>query len=187
MQKNGKMMPCLYCGKLVYIPKGRQEEFKYCSKSCHAKVNLCSLRSQKKIKRKYGENHANWKGGSINSNGYRVISILGKRQYEHRYIMEQFIKRKLTSTENIHHINHNKVDNRIENLKLYSNLSSHTIEENHKKLSKYNEKDFKLCIGCKKKFYRKEKKLKFNKAKFCTHSCALINIKRNYHGHLIAT
>lgn len=49
---------------------------------------------------------------------YKVIFRNGKTQYEHRFIMEQHLGRKLSRQENVHHINEDKKDNRIENLEI---------------------------------------------------------------------
>lgn len=49
---------------------------------------------------------------------YRWIYINGKNVPEHRYVMEQYIGRPLTSDDIVHHVNHNGLDNRIENLVL---------------------------------------------------------------------
>jgi len=48
------------------------------------------------------------------SNGYARIKKEGK--YIHRLIMEKFLGRKLLRTEQVHHKNKNKLDNRIGNL-----------------------------------------------------------------------
>ncbi len=62
--------------------------------------------------------------------GYLRINIEGKRVLHHRYIMEQHIGRKLKKEEKVHHINHIKTDNRIENLELLKNHSEH-IRKHH--------------------------------------------------------
>lgn len=63
------------------------------------------------IKRVYGS-------GGFRKDGYKQISIGGIRILEHRYVMEQFLGRKLTSKEVVHHKDRNRQNNDIENLVL---------------------------------------------------------------------
>lgn len=54
-------------------------------------------------------------------NPYRRCMKEGKFVYEHRWLMEQKIGRKLEKNEHVHHINGDPKDNRIENLEILSN------------------------------------------------------------------
>lgn len=58
--------------------------------------------------------------GFINKDGYRVLSIDYRRILEHRLVMKTYLRRELLPTETVHHRNGVKLDNRIENLELWS-------------------------------------------------------------------
>lgn len=60
-------------------------------------------------------------------NKYKAIKINGIKYDEHRYIMEQFLGRKLHRYEVVHHKDGNKLNNDLDNLVLMT-LSDHARE-----------------------------------------------------------
>lgn len=111
------MKKCIHCGS-SFEPKRKEQA--YCSRSC-ASVKKGSMRSGQKTGPQRGRIYAR----RIDKDGYiRVYARLHQLAdgrlmiFEHVMLMERGLGRRLHSTEVVHHINHNRSDNRMENLQL---------------------------------------------------------------------
>lgn len=105
---------CIICDRLFNPTKNA----KTCSSVCRVKYIAA-----------YGltkaENNGMWKGGRIKGSAGYIKILKPEHPYsvksyvlEHRLIMENSIGRYLEPHEVVHHINHRKDDNRLENLQL---------------------------------------------------------------------
>jgi len=54
------------------------------------------------------------------ADGYIKIMVNGKGMLQHRHFMEVHLGRTLLPEENVHHINGNRADNRIDNLEVWN-------------------------------------------------------------------
>ena len=146
-KRSGNWYECIECGKRFYLPPSRKvsEKWKpYCSNKCRlsrrnkckqcgkefycvpSRVGkFCSKTCYYESMRGFrGADHPQWKGGRFKrSDGYIIIrnpKEQTKFVLEHRVVMANHIGRELERTEDVHHINGIRDDNRIENLKLLS-------------------------------------------------------------------
>ena len=111
---------CQNCGKefSTYKAPSRADP-KFCSLTCIGESQT-------------GENNPAYNGGKYLCNGYYVLFMPNHPNrsskdlvLEHRYVMECKIGRYLTKDECVHHIDHNKINNKTSNLMLFENNSAH--------------------------------------------------------------
>ena len=112
---------------------------------------------------------------TIHVDGYYWLNKNGKRILEHRYIMEKHLGRKLESNKYIHHINEDKTDNRLCNLKLTTNV------EHMKHHPKERPTIELICPTCKNKFIRRKYKYDFAKKNEITMHCSRSCSGKNSH------
>jgi hypothetical protein len=133
-----KINYCLDCDKLIWQRALR------CS-SCSKKGRKGPFTGHKhnkksRIKMSFkGNKHYNWKGGIIfKGSGGKYLCVwmpthpyCDKQGYVrlHRLIMERSLGRFLKPKEVIHHLDGNKLNNNLDNLKLFSNSHEHFKEE----------------------------------------------------------
>lgn len=110
---------------------------KFMERRCHARPRRHHPKGRLYCSRKcYGHTLAL---DSANQSKYTFTYKNGKNMLKHRWLMEQKLGRKLLRKEVVHHKNHDRSDNRLENLELMSatkHAKLHRKYNEHRRISR---------------------------------------------------
>ena len=105
---SGEWKDCAGCGKHFFA---KQKILRYCSITCH----------HRHVVHKPTPGHR-----QVTKTGYIRLTLEdGSRVLEHRWVWEKAHGISLNPKQQIHHLNHIKTDNRLENLRLFGTAKEH--------------------------------------------------------------
>lgn len=133
--------PCRICGRPVTRKRRKTRQAWYYPRQCRA----CAHRPRDPVARiarlrrsiaQHGQHHTKPLGSlrlhqADTTHTYWLVKVAPHRwQYQHRYLMEQSIGRRLLAHEHVHHLDHNTLNNTMGNLVILSS-SAHAKEHLH--------------------------------------------------------
>lgn len=159
------IVACKFCNKKVHRkPKdARRTKNAFCSRACYCKFRKTLV----------GPKSPNWKNGrGIKADGYVYVWHPTRlrenghhdRVQEHRLIMTQHIGRELKRHEIVHHVDGNKTNNVLENLRLCQSVKEH-MQFHLKPRQEY------VCPSCEITFERLPSQVRC-KRPYCSKSCS---------------
>jgi hypothetical protein len=119
--KNLVAITCPVCGNVFYDTPAHAETRVTCSRACAGiwKSILYKGKGNPQYGKRREERGKAYKGGKrLSTYGYVLVLMDGNYVFEHRLKMEKKLGRKLAKDETVHHLNGNRTDNRLNNLKV---------------------------------------------------------------------
>lgn len=165
MHKTGETRRCLVCQTEFYTPGWQIKTVKgggmYCSNAC----KYDAMRGRELVS---GTR-------AIRKDGYIEVKVgIHQRRLEHRVIVEQAIGRKLTTNEQVHHINGVKHDNRIENLQLLTNAEHQKLHD-HLDVQHAPRTVTLVCVVCGKEYQTRPSR--GTSSTCCSNACRLVHMR----------
>ena len=121
---------CLKCCKEFKDKPSHIIKRKYCSQICYWVSKIGNIISNSGQFKK-GHIPINKIGKAKDRGYFKIITSDGRRIREHRYIMEQYLGRRLKQNEIVHHINYDRADNRLENLQILDRATHNRVHILH--------------------------------------------------------
>ncbi len=148
---------CLRCGNEYEVPKSRIEKSKYCSRLCHNRSNSENLDNK-------GDRNPRWKGG------IQTYRDKAWKHFDKKCSLCGSLKNLI-----IHHLNEDRYDNRIENLKTMCrscHAKTHKVIKNIPSNLGKKRKKSKICNQCKKSYFYHHG---HTEQKYCSRKCYFEN------------
>lgn len=162
-KRSGEERACRQCGKSRWVQRSalRRGEGTFCSVECKASAHRGVTPPRAK--------HPPY----LRADGYRLVYTGSRRrELEHRMVMAQALGRPLSSSEQVHHLNGDRADNRLENLVL---LTASEHQALHDALGTHIQRVARRvelkCVACGMTYTRKRSRA--SESSYCSNNCKL--------------